>query len=170
MNLNDLSNLFSNRPPDKLNWGEALGLWSICNFKIIGLTIIEIFMAQAKDPELKQSLSAGLELLIVPHIEKIQQFLHKEGLEVPAVPQRKNLDIVGKEMEPNTMIEDDEIANTLREIFRLGLILDMQSLSFAVRDDVSQLLWNIVSEDYKGFRTVLKIYTGKNWTVHPATV
>lgn len=170
MNLNDLSNLFPNQPPDKLNWGEALGLWSTCNFKIIGLTVIEIFMAQAKDQELKKSLGAGLELLIVPHIEKIQHFLHKEGLEVPAVPQRKNLDIVGKEMEPNTLIEDDEIANTLKEIFRLGLTLDMQSLSFAVREDVSKLLWDIVNDDYKGFRTVLKMYTRKNWTVQPATV
>jgi len=127
-------------------------------------------MAQAKDKELKKSLSEGLEFLIVPHIEKIQQFLHREGLEAPAVPQRKNLDIVGKEIEPNTLIEDDEIANTLKEIFRLGLTLDMQSLSFAVRDDVSKLMWDIVNDDYKGFRTVLKMYTTKNWTVAPATV
>lgn len=170
MNLNDLSNLFPGRPPNKLNWGEALGLWSTCNFKVIGLTMLEIFMAQAKDTELKKSLNAGLELLIVPHIEKIQQFLHKEGLEVPAVPQRKNLDIVGKEIEPNTLIEDDEIANTLKEIFRLGLTLDMQALSYAVRDDVSKILWDITNDDYKAFRTIMKMYSTKNWSVEPPTV
>jgi len=98
-------------------------------------------MAQAKDKELQKTLSEGLELLIVPHIEMIQYFMHSDGLQAPAVPQRKNLDIVGNDIEPNTLLQDNQIANTLKEIFRLGLNLDMQSLSYAVRDDVSKLLW-----------------------------
>jgi hypothetical protein len=67
------------------------------------------------------------------------------------------------------LIEDNEIANTLKEIFRPGLTLDMQSLSFAVRDDVSKLLRDIVNDDYKWFRTVLKMYKRKHWTVGPPT-
>jgi len=170
MNLTNLTNIFSSQPPDKLNWGEALGLWNICNFKIIGMTMIEYFLAQAKDQELKKSLNLGIELIIVPHIEKIQQYLHKEGLEVPSVPQRKNLDVIGKQTEPNTFIQDDEIANTLKEIYRLGLVLDMQSLSFAVSDDVSQLIWDILNADYEGYRTILKMFKSKNWVLSPPTV
>ena len=170
MDLVKLTTIFSSQPPDKLNWGEALGLWNICNFKIIGMTMIEFFLAQAKDQELKKSLNLGIELIIVPHIEKIQQYLHKEGLEVPTVPQRKNLDIIGKNTEPNSFIEDDEIANSLKEIYRLGLSLDMQSLTFAVSDDVSQLIWDIINADYKGYRTILKMFKSKNWVVQPPTV
>ncbi len=170
MDLVKLTTIFSSQPPDKLNWGEALGLWNICNFKIIGMTMIEFFLAQAKDQELKKSLNLGIELLIVPHIEKIQQYLHKEGLGVPSVPQRKNLDIIGKNTEPNSFIEDDEIANSLKEIYRLGLSLEMQSLSFAVSDDVSQLIWDIINADYKGYRTILKMFKSKNWVVQPPTV
>jgi len=170
LDLVKLTTIFSSQPPDKLNWGEALGLWNICNFKIIGMTMIEFFLAQAKDQELKKSLNLGIELIIVPHIEKIQQYLHKEGLEVPTVPQRKNLDIIGKNTEPNSFIEDDEIANSLKEIYRLGLSLDMQSLTFAVSDDVSQLIWDIINADYKGYRTILKMFKSKNWVVQPPTV
>lgn len=170
MDLVKLTTIFSSQPPDKLNWGEALGLWNICNFKIIGMTMIEFFLAQAKDQELKKSLNLGIELLIVPHIEKIQQYLHKEGLEVPTVPQRKNLDIIGKNTEPNSFIEDDEIANSLKEIYRLGLSLEMQSLTFAISDDVSQLIWDIINADYKGYRTILKMFKSKNWVIQPPTV
>lgn len=170
MNLTKLTTIFSSQPPDKLNWGEALGLWNICNFKIIGMTQIEFFLAQAKDQELKAALNMGIELLIVPHIEKIQHFLHKEGLEVPSVPQRKNLDIVGKNIEPNSFIEDDEIARSIKEIYRLGLALDMQSLTFAESDEVCGLIWDILNADYKGYRTIIKIFKSKNWVVQPPSV
>lgn len=35
--------LFSDQQKEKLNWGDALGLWNIANFKIIGMTQIEFF-------------------------------------------------------------------------------------------------------------------------------
>ena len=158
------------RPNEKLNWGDALSLWDIAKFKIIGLTQIEFFLAQTKDKDLKAQLELGVESLIIPHIEKIQAFLHSEGLEVPSVPQRKNLDVIGKDMEPNTFIQDDEIANSLREIYRLGLNLDMKSLTDATNEDVRGLIWKILSDDYKGFDSMLKLHQKKNWLIAPPTV
>lgn len=158
------------KPNEKLNWGDALGLWDIAKFKIIGLTQIEFFLAQAKDRDLKAQLELGVESLIIPHIEKIQEFLHSEGLEVPSVPQRKNLDVIGKDMEPNSFIQDDEIANSLREIYRLGLNLDMKSLTDAIHEDVRGLIWKILSDDYKGFDSMLKLHQKKNWLIAPPTV
>ena len=158
------------RQKEKLNWGDALGLWDIGKFKVIGLTQIEFFLAQAKDVDLKAQLEVGVESLIVPHIEKIQAFLHSEGLEVPSVPQRKNLDVVGKKMEPNSYIQDDEIANCLREIYRLGLNLDMKSLMDSTREDVRALIWKVLADDYKGFDTMLKLHQKKNWLIAPPTI
>lgn len=158
------------KPKEKLNWGDALGLWDVAKFKIIGLTQIEFFLAQVKDNDLKAQLELGIESLIIPHIEKIQGFLHSEGLEVPSVPQRKNLDVVGKKMEPNSYIQDDEIANTLREIYRLGLNLDMKALTDATREDVRGLIWVILTDDYKGFDSMLKLHQKKNWLIAPPTI
>ena len=166
----DIANIIHPVQKDKLNWGESLGLWDIARFKVIGLTITEFLIAQAKEKDLKNSLSAGVEMLIIPHIEKIQKFLHKEGLEVPTVPQRKNLDIVGKQVEPNTYIEDYEIANTIREIYRLGLSLDMSALSAATRDDVRELIWEILSDDYKGFDAMIKLHRKNKWLIPPPTI
>ncbi|MCL6612273.1 MAG: DUF3231 family protein [Peptococcaceae bacterium] len=166
----DIKSLFKNTPTDKLHWGEALGLWDIARYKVMGLTILEIFLAQAKDRDLKHSLSDGVEMLIIPHIEKIQKFLHQYGLESPTVPQRKNLDVVGKKIEPNTFIEDDEIANDIREIFRFGLELDMKGLTSSTRDDVRSLIWEILNDDYKGFDAMLKLHRKKNWLIPPPTV
>ncbi|MCL6477942.1 MAG: DUF3231 family protein [Peptococcaceae bacterium] len=166
----DMANILHPIQKNKLHWGESLGLWDIARFKIIGLTISEIFLAQAKDEDLKKSLSAGVEMLIVPHLEKIQKFLHKEGLEVPAVPPRKNLDIIGKQIEPNTFIEDDEIANDIREIYRYGLYLNMKALSASTRDDVRELVWGILVDDYKGFDAMIKLHRKKKWLVLPPTI
>jgi len=158
------------KPNEKLNWGDALGLWDIANFKVIGLTQIEFFLAQVKDKDLKAQLELGIESLVIPHIEKIQEFLHSEGLEVPSVPQRKNLDVIGNKIEPNSYIQDDEIANSIREIYRLGLNLVMKSLTDATNEDVRGLIWKILTDDYKGFDAMLKLQQKKNWLITPPTV
>ena len=158
------------KPNEKLNWGDALGLWDIGKFKVIGLTQIEFFLAQVKDKDLKAQLELGVETLIVPHIEKIQKFLHTEGLEVPSVPQRKNLDVIGKNIEPNSFIQDDEIANASREIYRLGLNLDMKSLTDATNENVRNLIWAILNDDYKAFDMMLKFHQKRNWLIAPPTI
>jgi len=168
MNIKEI--ITGGQQTEKINWGEALGLWNVARFKIIGLTISEIFLAQAKDAELKKLLNKGIEILIVPHIEKIQKMLHAEGLEVPAVPPRKNLDVVGKQIEPNTYMEDDEIASTLHEIYRLGLPMESNALIGATRDDVRNLIWEILTEDYRGFDKMIKLFRKKNWLSSPPTV
>lgn len=171
MNIKNVANIFSTRQQtEKMHWGEALGLWDVARFKIIGLTISEIFLAQAKDADLKDLLNNGIEFLIVRHIEKIQGLLHAEGLKVPAVPPRKNLDIFGQQIEPNTCIEDDEIANTLHEIYRLGLPLESNALIGATRDDVRNLIWEVFSDDYRGFDKMIKLFRKKNWLISPPTV
>ncbi|MCG8400678.1 MAG: DUF3231 family protein [Firmicutes bacterium] len=167
MKLNDF---LSDRQSDKMHWGEAISLWNIARFKILGLTISEIFLAQAKDRDLIKSLNQGVELLIVPHIEKIQKLMHVEGLEVPTVPQRKNLDVVGKNIEPNTLIQDDEIANNIREVYRFGLTLGMRGVTDSTRDDVRELIWQILSEDCRGFDAMIKLHRQKNWLIPPPTV
>lgn len=158
------------KPKEKLNWGDTLGLWDIAKFKIIGLTQIEFFLAQVKDADLKVELELGVERIIVPHIEEIQRLLHSEGLEVPAVPQRKNLDVIGKNIEPNSFIQDDEIANSSREIYRLGLNLDMKSLTDATNQDVRDLIWMILTDDYKAYDLMLKFHQKKNWLIAPPTI
>lgn len=166
----DLKKIFSEQMTEKIDWGGALALWDICRFKVIGMTISEIFIAQAKDIDLKNSLNTGVEMLIIPHIEKIQKYLHKEGLEVPSVPQRKNLDVVGKQIEPNTLLQDDEIANTIREIYRYGLVLDMRGITFSLNDDVRELIGDILNYDLKGFDAMIKLHRKKNWLIPPPTV
>lgn len=158
------------KPKEKLNWGDALGLWDIAKFKIIGLTQLEFFLAQVKDADLKVQLELAVEDIIIPHIEKIQKLLHSEGLEVPSVPQRKNLDVIGKNIEPNSFIQDDEIANTSREIYRLGLNLNVKSLSDATNQNVRDLIWTILTDDYKGFDAMLKLHQKKNWLIAPPTI
>lgn len=67
-------------------------------------------------------------------------------------------------------MQNDEIANSLREIYRLGLNLDMKSLTDASREDVRGLIRNILSDDYKSFDSMLKLHQKKNWLIVPPTI
>jgi len=165
-----ITDIFSGNEQEKINWAEANGLWTIANFKIIGLNIMEIFIPQAQDTELKKALNFGVEMLIIPHIEKIQKFMHKEGLEVPAVPTRTNLDIISKKFEPNSLIKDLEIARCARETYIRGLELDMHGYLNSAREDVRNLIWGILCDDNKGFEAMMKLIKSKNWLATTATV
>lgn len=165
-----ITDFFAGQDQGKMNWGEANGLWSVANFKIIGVNIMEIFIAQAVDADLKKALNYGVEILIIPHIEKIQKFMHKEGLQAPTISQRPNLDIIGKKIEPNTFVKDPEIAKCTRETFRRGLSLDMRGYTDSSRDDVRSLFWDILNDDYKGYEMIMKLIKSKNWLIAPSTV
>jgi hypothetical protein len=155
---------------DKLDWGEAYNLWSIARFKILGLTILDIFSSQAKDEDLKDAINKGVENIILPHLEKIKKIMYAYGAEAPAVPQRKNLDTIAKNIEPNSYINDIEIAHDLREVFRYGLELDLKAAVDSTKDDAVKLAWNILEDDFKAFTTMVKLFNKKNWSTPPPSI
>jgi len=165
----DFKNLFTNEDQKKkMNWGEAAGLWDITRYKLAGMGLIEIFLQQAQDPELKQSLNLGVEMVIIPHVERIQKFINSEELEVPAIPPRQNLD--KRKTEPNTLINDNEIAQIIRENIRYGLLLDIRAFAYSFRHDVRNLINDILNDDIKTYHQTIELHSSKNWLMPPGTV
>jgi len=154
VNLNLKDMLLSNQ--HDLHWGGAFGLWDICRHKIIGLPVLDLFYDLVKDPDLKNLIKAGTERLAIPHIERIEEFLKKEELAFPPMPQRKKL-------------EDQQIGLALMEIMRLSLILDNISFMNITREDLRKFIWDITVEDKKAFDKIIELNYKKNWLMNPPT-
>lgn len=154
----------------KINWQGALGLWNIATFKIAGLTISEVFLAQASDTDLKFVLNHGKEKLIIPHIEKIQKLMENEGITAPSVPNRKTLKSIEKILEPNDMITDNEIAIDIYTLMKEGLRIDLEGTTDPARPDVRKLAWDILNEDFKAYENLATLFIKKNWIQTPPSV
>ena len=148
---------------EKLTCGEGVALWDVAKNKLVGLTILEIFESQAKDPELKLLISLSIKNVTVPHIKRIQKILHSEGAQIPYIQERTNLDIIGKDTGPIKFVEDNQIAESLREIVRLAVTLVTRGIIDSVRDDVLDLLWDIMEDDFKAFKGLFRLQRQKNW-------
>ncbi len=122
-------------------------------------------MSQAEDVSLKALIDAGLKKIAIPHIEKIQQLLHKEGVELPSVHRRTNLSIIGRDTGTGKFIEDDEIAISIREILRLSLMQEYEGMVDSTRPDVMDLCAVMYGEDYGGYRKIVELARTKGWLI-----
>jgi hypothetical protein len=163
-----ITEIITGHSQEKMHWGDGLGLYDIGRNKIIGLATLAIFYQQANDKELKNLIKYGVEKLVIPHIEKIQKTLKEEGLEYPnepAIKEKLNLDVPN--LKPNTLIGDDEISISLRELTRLTLTLETEALRNATRKDVRELLINIFEDDDDAYTEIIKLQKAKNWSDMP---
>lgn len=144
--------LTDNKHP--LHWGGSSGLWDICRHKIIGIPVLDILHDLCEDPELKRFIKTGTEMQAVPHVEKIQEFLKKEELAYPSMPQRKK-------------ITDQQIGLAIMEILRLSLVLDNIAFMDATRGDLRKFIWDITEDDKKAFDKIVELNYEKNWIMNP---
>jgi hypothetical protein len=136
----------------------AVGLRSgICRNKVIGLPVLEMLYNEADDSDLRNIIKTGIEKIAVPHIERIQDFLKKQGLSYPSMPDRGRLD-------------NQKIALAIMEILRLVLALEHYGFSAVTREDACELVWDIHKDDKKAFDEIIKLNTQKGWLMNPPDV
>ncbi len=158
-----LMNLIINKEPTVVEWIEGGMLWDICMYKVSGIPIAEQLLLFAQDKDLKKVLNMGIDNLIIPHIERIRNFLLKEGLEAPNMPDRKLKGDDTLAYSTSNILNDTDIANALREVFRLGLNLEIQGITKGTRADINYLIKDILNEDIDGYINLLKLSYEKNW-------
>ncbi|MFX4261538.1 DUF3231 family protein [Pelotomaculum propionicicum] len=155
---------------ERLNWGEACGLWSIARDKLIKLNLYEIYLSQVVDAELKKALESAAKKTVIPHIKKINLMLHEEEFEIPSMFGRTSLDLNVRDTGDLYFLKDYDIAVNMREHLRTVLFLDFEAIMDSVRSDAMDLLWDIFSEDLQGLRDIIEIQKKKNWLLSPPAV
>lgn len=164
--------VFNNEPnPLNLHMGDILSIWDVARNKLIGLSTLSIYHRQATDKELKDLLEDGTKFILDRHINRIQKLLQSKGYDFPTGDNWKTkLDEKAPFVIPDTMLDDEAIAMSLREIVRLTLSIEMEGLRNATDDDVRDLLIDILEDDNNGYSAVLALQRKKHWKDFPPTV
>lgn len=160
-----LMNLIVNKEPPAIEWIEGGILWDICIYKMSGIPTAEQLLLFAQDKELKKMIRTGIDELIFPHVEKIRGFLLKEGLEAPKMPDKKPKVSSAEAYSPSSAMDDADIAAALRNVFRLGLNIEIQGITKGTRADISYLIKEILNEDIEAYISLIKLSYANNWVV-----
>lgn len=166
----NIVSVYSNKSqiPNSLHIGDVMGLWDVSRNKIVGLSIMSIYFRQAQDKDLKSMIKAGVYLNIKKHVNAIQGILQDKGFIFPLEPNwESKFTTDSRFMIPQSMLDDEEITISLREILRLTLTLETEGIRNASNAKVKMILSGIVEDDYRGFDALLQLQKDKKWTEFP---
>jgi hypothetical protein len=93
----------------------------------------------------------------------MRDFLLKEGLPAPAMPDRKLRGDNTEAYSTSNILNDADISSALREVFRLGLNIEIQGIAKGTRADINYLIKDILNEDIDGYINLVKLSYAKNW-------
>jgi hypothetical protein len=164
--------VFNKEPStNELHMGDINSVWDVARNKLIGLSTLSIYYRQAKNKELKDLVEDGIKFVLNRHINKIQKLLGDKGYDFPSGDNWKiKLDEKTPFVIPNTMIDDEGIARSLREIIRLTLSIEAEGLRTSTDVDVRALLKDILEDDNRGYSAILALQRKKNWADFPPTI
>lgn len=155
---------------EKMEWGEASGIWGIARDKLLKLSLLETYLPQTTDPELKAFIQAIMDETVRPILDNVIGLLHKEGHGVPSISGRGALHIVARQTSDSKSLSDAEIAALVREHLRLVLYVDFEALIDTFRSDLIDLTWDIFAKDMQTFRQMVKLQRKKNWLLASPSV
>jgi hypothetical protein len=164
--------VFNKEPaPNDLHMGDILSVWDVARNKLIGLSTLSIYYRQAKDKELKDLVEDGINFILNRHVDKIQKLLKGKGYDFPRGQNwERKMDENTPFAIPSTMIDDEGIAMSLREIIRLTLSIEAEGLRNTTDDDIRALLTDILEDDNRAYSALLALQRKKNWKDFPPTV
>lgn len=160
-----------NQSADNMHMGDVLSLFDVARNKVIGMATLAIYYRQAKDNELKDLIKNAVDMTTGNHIKKIQKLLKSSGFAFPYEPDmEKKFDESLSFNIPSTIIDDEEIAISLREIVRLTLSLESEALRNSTDEETRKLMKEIYTDDNLGLSAVLALQRKKKWEDFPPAV
>jgi len=162
--------LFSNRSqaPEGLNMGDFMAIWDVARNKIIGTSTMAVYYRQAKDKDLRILIKRGVYQNINKHVSDIQALLKDKGFDLPIEPNWERKFATNTHFTiPQSVLDDEEITFSLREIIKLTLTLEMEALRNSTDTKIRRLLTGILADDSNGYDMVLLLQITKKWTDFP---
>ncbi|RXT07793.1 DUF3231 family protein [Ammoniphilus sp. CFH 90114] len=146
-----------------LNTGEVMNLW----FYLIGtnqtLRIDQVALNTTQDPELKAKLEEIIQEVHNPMIVELTDFFKKEGIPLPNTTPEKPMAHDLKDIPPDALISDEEIANLLVYNLYIGINSAVRGLTEAVRADVGMMFAKYEMMKLTYFITLKDLMKRRGW-------
>lgn len=153
---------------DNLNVGDILSLWDVARNKIIGLSTLSIYYRQARDKDLKDFVKSGMDVVIPKHVNRIQKILKGKGYDLPEEQNwEKKINDDSAFAVSRALLDDEEIAMSIREIIRLTLSLEAEAVRKTTDPDIVSLSAAMLDDDNRSYAAILALQKKKGWKDYP---
>lgn len=155
--------------PDALNLGEVYWLWDQLDYRHSTIVLLEIYINNTKDTELKSVLEYGLFKIAFPQLNNLEMTLKNDGFTVPARPvsrmQQQPAGRTGK-----IILRDSEILSIVITATQVALDLHVNSVGSAYRGDVRELMKTFVFQEIEYLEKLIKVGQKRNLMEYPPNV
>lgn len=155
--------------PGALNLGEVYVLWDQLGFRHSTIVLLETYIRNTKDAELKKVLDYGLHNIAFTQLEKIEAVLKNEGFTVPARPVSR-LKQMPTGRTGKIILRDSELLSIVITATQVALDLHLNSLGSSYRGDIRELMKNFVFEEIDYLEKLIKLGNKRNIMEYPPNV
>ncbi len=132
--------------PGTMNLGEVYWLWDAMGFRHSTIVLLETYITNTSDAELKKVLNHGLQKVALPQLENIETLLKNDGFTVAARPATRTKQLpagrTGK-----IILRDSEILSTVITATQIALDRHANSLGSSYREDIRELLKGFIFQE-----------------------
>ncbi len=155
--------------PGTLNLGEVYWLWDGLGYRHSTIVLLETYITNSNDPELKKVLNHGLYKIALPQVEKIETLLKNEGFTVPARPVTRTEQLpagrTGK-----IILRDSEILSVVITATQVALDLHTNSLGSAYRGDMRELIKSFIFGEIEYLNMLINLGNQRHLMDYPPNV
>ena len=155
--------------PGALNLGEVYVLWDQLGYRHSTIVLLETYLNNTKDVDLKTVLNYGLNKIAFPQMEKLEMTLKNEGFTVPTRPvSRMKQQPAGRT--GKIILKDSEILSIVITATQVALDLHVNSLGSSYRGDIRELIKSFVFEEIDYLVKLIKLGNKRNLMEFPPNV
>lgn len=166
--------VFNPPPPatageNSLNVDEVATIWDELGARHLSVVNLETYLANTNDPELIKVLKNGLNEVVLPQLEQLENVLKKEGFTIPSCPVRRMNQ--GPPGQVNKIILSDfEVIRILISAMQVAIDHHVKSFSVAFRSDIADMFKGFLSTEIEYFQKVMALAVGRNALSNPPAV
>jgi spore coat protein CotF len=174
VNLGKKRRVFNPPPPatasdNSLNMGEVATIWDELGARHLSVVNLETYLANTNDPELIKVLKNGLNEVVLPQLEQLENVLKQEGFTVPSRPVRRMNQ--GPPGQVNKIILSDfEVIRILTSAMQVAIDHHVKSFSIVMREDISEMFKRFLSTEIEYFQKIMALAVGRNALSNPPAV
>lgn len=155
--------------PGTLNIGEVYWLFDHLGYRHSTIVLLETYITNSNDPELKKVLDHGLHKIALPQLQNIETMLKNEGFTVPARPATRTKQLpagrTGK-----IILRDSEILGVVVTATQVMLDLHSNSLGSTYREDMRGLIKGFIFDEIEYLTMLINLGNKRNLMEFPPNV
>ncbi|ACV63339.1 hypothetical protein Dtox_2537 [Desulfofarcimen acetoxidans DSM 771] len=139
-----------------LNMAEVGVIWDELTARHLSQVNLETYLASIQDNDLIKLIKWGLNGIVFPQMEKLENILKSEGFSIPPRPPIRT-----EQYSPGQInkirASDDETLGVLTLAFQSAIIMHSRALMTILRDDIFSLFKSFLYKEFEGYEKLMSL-------------